>query len=127
MGAKKIIKIILDTNFLIYCSENRIDYKAGIEEIMNEGYELVVPTQVIHELEEITIKSKKYSDREAAKLALKLLRSNKVERITPKGSYADKAILSISKGNIVATLDLALRKKLSQTIIIQSKKKLALD
>jgi len=42
-----MIKIILDTNFLVYCAENKIDYKEGIENLVNEGIELVVPFQVI--------------------------------------------------------------------------------
>lgn len=105
------MKIILDTNFLVYCAENKVDYATGLMEILAEGYELVVPSQVIVELKEIKEEAKKYSDRRAADLALKLLKFNKVKIVKTKGEYADDAILSISDGNIIASLDKRLKLK----------------
>ena len=125
-----MIKVILDTNFLIYCSENKVDYTAGIMEIMAEGYELVVPKQVVEELKDIAEKSKKLSDRSAAFLALKLLEHNKINIIEARGTHADEAILNLVRmGSIVATLDLELRKKLrnSRIIVIKGIKKVAFE
>jgi len=45
------MKIILDTNFLIYCSKEKLDYVEEIGKFINENYELVVPVQVVEELE----------------------------------------------------------------------------
>lgn len=125
-----VIQIILDTNFLIYCAENKIDYKSEIDSLLQEGYELVVPTQVVDELKELYKTSKKFSDRNAAWLALKLLEHNDIKIVQAQGAYADEAIINLVRiGNIVATLDLELRKKLKGTrvIVIQGVKKLALD
>lgn len=125
-----MIKVILDTNFLVYCAENKLDYVAEISRLMEEGYELVVPKQVVEELKEIYQNAKKMGDRTASWLALKLLEHNKVKVIEAHGSYADEAIISLVRvGNIVATLDLELRKKLRGTrvIVIQGNRKVAFE
>ena len=125
-----MVQVILDTNFLVYCAENKVDYARGIMEIMNEGYELVVPEQVLAELKGLYENSKKLSDRSAAWLALKLLEHNKVKIVKAKGKYADEAVLGLVRlGSIVATLDLELRKKLRNTrvIVIKGAKKIAFE
>lgn len=125
-----MIKVILDTNFIIYCTENKLDYAAEIDNMMNEGYELVVPSQVVEEIEELGRSAKKFSDRTASFLALKILRSNNVKVIQTSAKYADEAIISMMRiGDIVATLDQELRNKLknSRVIVIQGTKKLAFE
>jgi rRNA-processing protein FCF1 len=125
-----MIKVILDTNFLIYCAENKIDYVQEILQLMDEGYELVIPQQVADELNELYKKGEKFSDRQAAWLAMKLVGANKVKIIMAPGRCADEAIINLVRvGSIVATHDLELRKKLrnSRVIVIQGKKKLAFD
>lgn len=124
MGLKKII---LDTNFLIYCAENKVDYIAGIDELMTEGYELIVPSQVISELEELSQKSEKFSDRTAAWTALKILKANNIQVASGSGRYADEAILNMVRlGSIVATLDQDLKKEIGKNnriIVIKGIKK----
>lgn len=118
------MKIILDTNFLIYCAKQKIDYKEDIRVLVTGKYDLVTMESVIRELEKVSKKSKKYADKEAALLALKILKHNKIKVLESKGGYADKAIISASKDAIVATLDLGLIKYLEKAIIIRGKKKL---
>lgn len=125
-----MIKIILDTNFLVYCAEHKIDYVSEIMGLMNEGYELVVPKQVVRELDELAKTSKKMSDRSAAFLALKLLEHNKISTIEARGNYADEAIINLARiGNIVATLDSGLRSKLrnSRILVVKGDKKLSFE
>jgi len=127
-------KIILDTNFLIYCAKQKIDYANEISNLINEGQELVIPSQVLEELEKIEKSAKKYSDKAAAKLAISLLKFNKVkvlqnEKNNLRKTYADKAILAIAKENAVATTDKALARKLrksSQIISIEGMRKLVI-
>lgn len=119
-----MIKVILDTNFVIYCAEKKIAYSEQISELMNEGYDLVVPKQVIQELEDLKQNSEKYSDRTAANLALQILKFNKVNIIEARGKTADDAIVNISRFNIVATLDAGLKKRVGRIIIISRDKKL---
>jgi rRNA-processing protein FCF1 len=127
-----MIKIILDTNFLVYCAENKIDYKEGIENLVNEGIELVVPFQVIDELKDLAENSSKFSDKQAARLALKLLEHNKVRELVVRGVHADEAILNILKKEkaIVATIDYQLRKKVgmkNRAIVIEGMRKIVWD
>ena len=122
-------KVILDTNFLVYCAEQKIDYKELIDELINEGHELVVPEQVVSELRTINEKSEKLTDRNAAKLALKLIEHNKVNVLKARGQYADEAVLFLAPGNIVATHDVRLKNKLrnSRRIVITGNKKLVFE
>lgn len=125
-----MIKVILDTNFLIYCAENKIDYRHAIDDLIHEGYELVVPKQVAIELQSIERTATKLSDRSAAFLALRLLEHNNIKIIEVKGDYADEAILNLARiGNIVATLDLELRNKLknSRKIVITGNKRVVFE
>ncbi len=125
-----MIKIILDTNFIIYCTENKLDYASEIDAMINEGYELVVPQQVVEEIEELGKTAKKFSDRTAAFLAMKVLRANNVKIVQTNARYADEAIISMMRiGDIVATLDQELKQKLrkSRVIVIQGVKKLAFE
>lgn len=126
------MKIILDTNFLIYCAKNKLDYVEGISNLINEGFELVVPMQVVNELEKLkNDKWKKVSgkDKLAIDLALQLLDFNKVEKVKVKGKSVDEGIINLAKEdkkNIVCTLDREMRHILGRVILINKFKKLML-
>jgi len=126
------MKIILDTNFLIYCAKNRLDYVKGIGNLINEGFELVVPMQVINELEKLkNDKLKKVSgkDKMAIDLALQLLEANNVKAVKIKGNNVDEGIINLAnedKKNIVATLDREMRHILGRIILISKGQKLML-
>jgi len=129
-----MIKVILDANFLIYCSENKLDYISEIMTLMNEGFELVVPKQVMDELNELHKKAVKFSDRTASWLAVQIVDKNKdkIKIMDGRANNGDEAILNLVRmGDVVATLDFELRQKLKalgkRIIIIQSKKKLVFD
>jgi rRNA-processing protein FCF1 len=124
--------IILDTNFLIYTAKNKLDYVDELEDLINEKYELVVPKQVIIELEKLmNDKWKKVSgkDKMAANLALKLLVHHKVKIVDIKGNSVDEAIVNLASSdikNIVCTLDRGMRFNLPRVILINRFKKLML-
>jgi hypothetical protein len=126
------MNIILDTNFLIYCAKNKLDYVEEISNMLNENYELVVPEQVIHELKKLSEdKTGKVSgkDKRAADLALQLIDFNKIKKIKAEGKSVDDAIVNLSKGNkknIVATLDREMRQTLGRVILINKGKRLML-
>lgn len=119
------MKIILDTNFLVYCAKQKIDYKEGIDKLVNDGYELVVISPVVKELRELSERAKKFSEKQAAKLALALLKHNKVKIMKAIGN-ADLEIIKMSKGNIVATLDKEIRRRAGKSITISTGKKMRL-
>ena len=126
------MKIILDTNFLIYCAKNKLDYREEILNLLNEDFDLVVPEQVIEELKKLKDdKFKKVSgkDKEAANLALQLLDFNKVRKVNPDGRTVDEAIINLAKEhkkNIVATLDREMRHTLGRVILINRFKRVML-
>ena len=123
------MKVILDTNFLIYCAKEKLDYVEEIRDLLNEGYDLVVPVQVVEELERLKVKAKKGKDKAACDLALQLLDSNKVEKIEVKGKSVDDGIINLANEdskNIVATLDREMRGILGRVMLISRGKKLIL-
>ena len=126
------MKIILDTNFLIYCAKNKLDYVEEISNLLNEDFELVVPMQVVEELKKLKgDKLKKVSgkDKDSCDLALQLLGVNKVKKVKVKGKGVDEGIINLAKGdkkNIVCTLDRGMRQILGRVILINRRKKLML-
>ncbi len=123
------MKIILDTNFLVYCAKEKLDYFEAIRDLLNEDYELVVAFQVIEELEKLKINAKKGKDKDAASLALQLLEKNKIKKVKAEGKNVDDALIALSrqdKKNIVCTLDREMRWKLGRVILIQRGRKLML-
>jgi len=119
-----MIKVILDTNFLVYCAKQKIDYTEEISNLMKSGFELTTISIVVTELEKLAKEEKKLMDREAAKLALKILKTGAVKIIPAYGDNADGEIIKLSRGNIVATLDRELKSKIERSIIIREGKKL---
>jgi len=123
----EMIKVILDTNFLIYCAKNNLDYVKEIRDLLNENYELVVPKQVITELKKLKEKAKKGKDKEASDLALQLLDNNKVKKVQVQGKTVDDGIINLAfknKKNIVCTLDREMRRILGRVILVRRGKRL---
>jgi rRNA-processing protein FCF1 len=118
-------KVLLDTNFLIACIKNKIDF---FEEIKFQGYKLIIPENVIRELKKISKSSQKLKTRNAAEIALELIKINPYEKIKFKKRNVDKAIKDFAnseKNIIVATLDRELKSKIEKNkMIIRNKKKL---
>ena len=73
-------KIILDTNFLMAVSQFGIDIFAELGKICDFGYELFVVDETINELERIK-DSNKGKDGKAAKLALSIIKSKRLNTV----------------------------------------------
>ena len=106
-------KVILDTSFILTAVRQKIDFFDIIE---GKGFQVVIPEQVIRELEGL-----------GAELALKIMGMHKFKLIKIEGKDADAAIIKFAKKNplaVVATLDEGLKKKIknSKMIIRQLKK-----
>src|SRR3989344_4484735 len=106
-------KILLDTNFLLIPPKFKVDIFSEIERICYFNYKLYILDRTVDELENI-IKKQKGKSKEAAKLALKIIKLKGIEKIkTEKGIDVDAAIIEAAKkGFIVATQDKILKKKL---------------
>jgi len=119
---------ILDTNFILSCIRNKIDF---FEEIKFMGFKILIPKEVINELEKIAKSKKKLKFRDESKIALQLLKKNPIEIINLEEKNTDKGIIKLSKKNrnyIVATLDKEIQEKVkNQKLIIRGHKKLEIS
>lgn len=125
------MKILLDTNFLIYIIKHRI-----VDELKGLKPELIVPMQVFNEIKKINNKSMG-KNKEYSGLALNLIENWKKEGIlsiaNSEKKYADEALFQIAiKDRIItATLDKLLIQKLKKAKIgilkIRQKKYLMFD
>ena len=142
------MKIILDTNFLVYCAKEKLDYIEKIQLLLPENFEIVVPEQVIKELQRIMQKKKLRipqikrtplfkkttgRDKEASALAIQLLekyyKEEKIKIVKPVGRTVDEALINLAqedKKNIVCTLDREMRHQLGRVILLNKNKQLIL-
>lgn len=123
-------KIILDTNFLLVPSQFKVDIFSEIDRICLFNYELYILDKTINELKEI-IEKQKGKNKEAAKIALMLIKKKHITIIkTEEGKVDDLILRLINKGDILATQDALLRKKAIKkgagVIFLRSKKYLIL-
>jgi len=117
-------KVILDTNFILSCIKQKIDF---FEDIKFKGLKILIPIQVIKELEFFSESDKKLHFKEDAKIALKILKIKKFEKINLGKGKVDDLIVNFAKENqgiIIATLDQELKNKLQNSKLVIRKKKI---
>ena len=127
------MKIIVDTNTLLYAAKNKID----IFNILKNTYgstSVVLIESVERELEKLTSAAEKASDRRAASLAIKIIQKHiPFPTVAPHGRTVDAAILDLAKDNnwAILTNDLELRKKAkkqgTKTFVLKQKKLIESD
>jgi rRNA-processing protein FCF1 len=119
-------KIILDTNFLLTCIRQKVEF---FEEIPPMGFRIVIPINVISELE-ILSKGKATRLADESILVLRILEGKSFEKIELPGKRVDNAIINFLKKNknfAIATLDKDVQLKVKNPkLIIRGKKKLVL-
>jgi len=125
-------KILLDTNFLLIPYQFKVDIFTQIDKISTFKYELFILDKTLDELKKI-VEEQKGKNRDAAKIAFKLIAIKKIKVIkTESNQKTDDIILDIASkhGYIVATQDKDLKRKLvnqeCKVIILKQKKILAL-
>jgi rRNA-processing protein FCF1 len=123
------MRIFLDTNFLIYCAKQNIDYMAEINRISVTDKEICILKQNIRELQFITKNNIRQIDRKNAELCLKLIKHNKIRIIKFKDEkYADEALLELERqGAVIATNDKKLKEQLRKKITIKGLKSLSFE
>lgn len=107
-------KILLDTNFIITCMKNKIDF---YEELCMEGYEIVIPDEVLDEIENLGYKD-----------VLDFLKRKKFKKIKLDVKNVDNGIVKYAKENpdvVIATLDREIKGKIrNRKMVIRGKNKL---
>jgi len=125
------MEILTDTNFIITCVKEKIDFRTFADENFDEKIEWIVPRQVILEMEKIRDrKGKKKIDRICASVGLNIIENENFKIIElEKNPNVDIAIKKYIEGKniVLATLDKDLKKRITNRILtIRSKKALEL-
>jgi len=110
---------LLDTSFIMTCIKQKIDFFTYLEE---EGFQVLIPTQVITELEGLA------NSQSSAKSALKILLEKSFIKIDLKSNNVDNGIITYANKNsktIIATLDREIKHSVrNKKLIIKDKKML---
>ncbi len=126
-------KILLDTSFILSCVEKKIDF---FTELHNDGFEIIIPKQVIIELEKISLPTSTHSktskEKENSALSLRIILNNVFDKIDLRQNIlsskksVDDLIIDFVKSNpdiYLATLDKGLQRRAdNKKIIIKGKK-----
>ena len=125
-------KILLDTNFLLIPHQFRVDIFTQIDKISTFKYKLFILDRTLEELKKI-VSEQKGKDKDAARIALKLIAIKNVGIIKTKSDKnTDDIILdkALKDDFIVATQDKDLKRRLINqdisVIILRQKKRLAI-
>lgn len=101
------MKVVLDTNFIIEAMKRKIA-------LFEEFYDFIILESVILELKEISEnRNETTKNKQAASLALEIIKRNKIKIIVSNG-YADNEIIRLveKEGFILASMDRELKDKL---------------
>jgi len=116
--------VVLDTNFILSCVRKKIDF---FHEIKFLGLNIIIPIQVVAELENLS-ETGNLKLRDEAKFSLMLLKKNSFEKVDLKIKNVDNGIVKLAKEHedyIIATLDKGIQSKIkNQKLIIRGEKEL---
>ncbi len=107
------MKILVDTNVLIYSAKNRFDLFSELKRF--GASDILIPKKVVEELEQLSKTASRGSDKKAAKLAIQIINYSGLKLIEIDSGHTDDAIISYSKlnNNLVLTNDSKLKKRLT--------------
>jgi rRNA-processing protein FCF1 len=124
------MKILLDTNFVLTCAKQKIDFPNVAEQVIDQKIEWIVPQDVLDELGQLKDKKgTKTKDKQAAALSFDVLQSlnPKIIELKGKNPNVDIKIVNyiIDKQITLATLDKNLKSRVKNKILtIRGKKNL---
>lgn len=115
------MKILLDTNFILTCIKEKIDFFSKTNCLTTEKIDWIVPQQVLNELGNIKDrKGTKQKDKEAAEISFELLKliNPKVVELK-KNPNVDIAIVNyiLDTDIVLATLDKELQQRVKNKIL----------
>jgi len=126
------MKILLDTNFIITCVKQKIDFPSLADELTDQKIEWIIPQDVLNELGNIKDKTGiKTKDKQAAKLSFEIIQDlkPKIVELPGKNPNVDIKIVNyiMDKDILLATLDKNLKSRVDNKILtIRGKKSLEL-
>jgi len=105
-------KVWLDTNFLMLPVQFKVDLFGELERLMNEPFEVVVPSGAVGELRIIAARGTK--DGAAARVALKIVDAGRAKVVESSGKVDDWLVEKAGEGDVVCTNDLELIRRLRE-------------
>lgn len=115
------MEILLDTNFILTCVRQKVDFASLVEEMTDEKVEWIVPQQVLNELGNLKDRvGMKTADKEAAALSFEILQMIKPKIVElGRGPNVDIGIVNYVKGKniVLATLDRGLKNRIENRIL----------
>ena len=116
------MEILLDTNFILTCAKQKIDFASLADDIIDEEINWIIPQDVLNELgalkDRIGMKAK---DRDAAKLGFETIQDldAKIVELPGKNPNVDMKIVNyiINKDFVLATMDKNLKSRINNKIL----------
>ena len=105
--------IIIDTNAWMAITEFRLDIFTALERDCDFSFKVVVLQGIVEELEKI-ISEQRGKFRQAALLALGILKVKKIKILPEAGNVDDLLVQHSKEGDLVLTQDAALKKRLKR-------------
>ena len=119
-------QVIIDTNAWMAITEFKLDLFTILERDCDYAYELTVLQGIIDELEKI-VSEQRSRFRQAALIALGIIKTKKIKVISETGEVDSLLITHSKRGDLILTQDLALKKQLKKPYLtIRQKKKIIL-
>lgn len=115
------MEILLDTNFILTCVKQKVDFFSIANDSINEKIKWLIPFEVLAELKDLsTRKDIKGADKDAAKLSLEMVTLISPEIVSVKNKNVDQGIVDYIKGKdiVLATLDKALKNKVKNRVMV---------
>jgi rRNA-processing protein FCF1 len=115
------MEILLDTNFILTCVKQKVDFFSIANENIGENIKWLIPFEVLAELKDLaTRKDMKGADKDAAKLSLEMVKLISPEIVSVKNKNVDQGIIDYIKGKdiVLATLDKALKNKVKNRVMV---------
>ena len=126
------MEILLDTNFILTCVKEKIDFVSLADELIDEEIKWVVPQEVLNELGNIKDNPKvKGADKDAAKFSFEILQKLEPEivELGGKNPNVDIRIVNyiLDKPIVLATMDKGLKSRVNNKILtVRAGKKLGI-
>jgi rRNA-processing protein FCF1 len=116
------MKILLDTNFILTCAKEKIDFPSLADETIDEKIEWIVPQDVLNELGSLKDRvGMKVVDKDSAKLGFEMLQNldPEVVQLPGKNPNVDIKIVNyvMDKDIVLATLDKNLKSRINNKIL----------
>lgn len=115
------MEILLDTNFILTCVKQKVDFANIIHDLTDENVKWIVPQQVLNELGCLKDQpGMKTVDKEAAALSFDILQMIKPKIVElGRGPNVDIGIVNYIRGKniVLATLDRGLKNRIDNKIL----------